>query len=220
MLVLPGQAVTRAKRAASVHSRNAMELLWPVEAGSVPRGHRAFYGSLCRVKRVAVCRLLRSGGVYAVQVSPQRLSGALCLAAVAMGCSYEVPDIVGPDGAAGQDGSPLPDGAIYPYEGGLDAGGVLDGPSCGQDLVCAPGPPSGWNFVTFTSDPQSICPTGYANSAILLEGPDAGPATCGCACGVPTTDTSNCQSNAAMTINLGTTSACSGSTQTIDAVAS
>ncbi len=117
-----------------------------------------------------------------------------------------------PDALSRGGGTPG-DGAPADAAPSDSPGNPLDGPSCGQGLVCAVSPPLGWKFVTLAPvmPPEggilTPCPNGYMGGGTLHEGYDAGPFGCTCQCsGTPSPVCVGSGANTA--IELSTNSTC------------
>jgi hypothetical protein len=95
--------------------------------------------------------------------------GALSIISIAFGCA----EIYGLGDYTEGDASVVTDVATEPLP-------VYDGGNC----ACAPTIPAGWTPIAYDQAFRSNCATDYGNPIDVAEGIDAGPATCGCTCGV------------------------------------
>jgi hypothetical protein len=98
----------------------------------------------------------------------------------------------GVDAEAGgvPDASPDADacGTVEICDNGIDdnCNGLVDcaDPQCqSEGWVCTPAVPSGWSLVAYVAGSRPDCAMGWGSLAPLVEGPDAGAATCVCSCG-------------------------------------
>ncbi len=69
-----------------------------------------------------------------------------------------------------------------------DCNGLVDcaDPRCqSQGFTCMPVVPGGWSLVAYDPGGRPACASGWGSPVPLVEGPDAGPASCACSCGAP-----------------------------------